>query len=113
MARRGGDSIVIIAWRDIPAQVNGRVGDARHQVILPQVFHTAIDRAAMVADKKTAGDYVAEWRRTAIPLTAGADLASATQAEADRLEELFGTVRLDAFVAAGGWDPDRAEHERV
>jgi 5-methyltetrahydrofolate--homocysteine methyltransferase len=36
--------------------------------MLPHRFQKAIDRAAMVAGKKTAQDYVGEWRRTSYPL---------------------------------------------
>ena len=49
MARRSASEITVILWRDIPAQVNGRDGDERHQIILPGRFQKAIDRAAMVA----------------------------------------------------------------
>lgn len=113
MARRGGNELVTISWRDIPAQVNCRSGDEKHQVILPRRFQKAIDRAAMVADKKTANEYVAEWRRTTAPLATGSVVADAAQTEADRLEASFPLERLDQYVATGGWNPDRPEHERI
>ena len=34
MPRRGGSEVVVILWRDIPAQVNAQVGRERHQVLL-------------------------------------------------------------------------------
>ena len=49
MPRRPSSEIVVIMWRDIPAQINGRDGEAKHQVMLPHRFQKAIDRAAMVA----------------------------------------------------------------
>jgi hypothetical protein len=111
--RRGGDQIVVISWRDIPAQVNGRSGDDKHQVVLPRRFQRAIDEAAMVAGKRSAGDYVAQWRRTAIALPEGeTDLAATTEAEAERLKADFPPERLSVFVTTGGWDPDRAADER-
>lgn len=113
MARRGGNEIVTISWRDIPAQVNCRSGEVKHQVILPRRFQKAIDRAAMVADKKTASEYVAEWRRVATPLDTESVLADAAQTEADRLEAAFPIERLDEYVATGGWNPDRPHHERI
>jgi len=58
---------VLISWRDIPAQVNGGSGDDRVQRILPRRFQRAIDRAAMVAGKTQASQYVGEWRRSVIP----------------------------------------------
>ena len=68
MARRSSSEVVVILWRDIPAQINGKDGEERHQVILPHRFQKAIDRAAMVAGKKTAQEYVGEWCRTSSPV---------------------------------------------
>ena len=44
--------------------MNARSGGDKHQVVLPRRFQRAIDDAAMIADKKTASEYVGEWRRT-------------------------------------------------
>ena len=112
--RRSDDgSLVLISWRDIPAQVNGGSGENRVQRILPRRFQRAIDRAAMVAGKTQASQYVGEWRRTVIPGDA-ADPESAAMAAAAELEEAFPRQRLDEFVKTGGWDPERngqeAEH---
>ncbi len=115
MARRGrSNELVIITWRDIPAQVNGGSGADKHQRILPQRFQGAIDRAAMKAGKKTAGDYVAEWRRSivALPDDFDGDYAAAALAEATRLETEFPAARLKLWVETGGWDPDRPDEER-
>ena len=66
--RRADDgNLVLISWRDIPAQVNAGSGDNRTQRILPRRFQRAIDRAAMVAGKTQASEYVGEWRRTVVP----------------------------------------------
>ena len=111
--RRGASQIVVISWRDIPAQVNGRSGSQKHQVMLPRRFQRAIDEAAMVAGKKSAGDYVAEWKRVSTLLDDGIDVADATDAEAARLKADFTADRLDMYVATGGWDPDRPAEERT
>ena len=42
MPRRGSE-LVVISWRDIPAQVNARAGAEKHQVVLPRRFQRAID----------------------------------------------------------------------
>ena len=103
--RSDGSSLVLISWRDIPAQVNGGAGEDRVQRILPRRFQRAIDRAAMVAGKTQASQYVGEWRRTTIP--AGSDdPEAAAMAAAASLEEAFPRERLDEFVRTGGWDPD-------
>ena len=118
-ARRGGrrrrsddGSLVLISWRDIPAQVNGGSGENRVQRILPRRFQRAIDRAAMVAGKTQASQYVGEWRRTVIPGDA-ADPESAAIAAAAELEEAFPRQRLDEFVTTGGWDPERNGQEAL
>ena len=109
--RRGADDrIIVICWRDIPAQVNAGSGDNRTQRILPRRFQRAIDRAAMVAGKTEASQYVGEWRRV-VRLGNPADPAAAALEAAARLEDEFPRSRLDAFVAAGGWDPDRHQAE--
>jgi hypothetical protein len=106
MPRRGNE-LVVISWRDIPAQVNGRAGDDKHQVVLPRRFQRAIDDAAMVADKKTANEYVGEWRRTALALPNGGNgIVAAAETEASRLDDEFPRERLQRFVENGGWDPD-------
>ena len=109
--RNDGGNLVLISWRDIPAQVNGGSGTDRVQRILPRRFQRAIDRAAMVAGKTQASQYVGEWRRTMIP--AGADdPEAAAMAAAASLEEAFPRERLDEFVRTGGWDPERDGHDQ-
>lgn len=103
MSRRSKDEIVVILWRDIPAQINGKLGDEKHGVVLPHRFQKAIDRAAMVAGKKTAQEYVGEWRRTSYPVTA--DLVATVEATAASIEQEFTNERLHALVDNGGWDP--------
>ena len=112
---RSSNEIVVICWRDIPAQVNGAVGDQKTQRILPQRFQGAIDRAAMKAGKKTAGEYVAEWRRTsiALPDDFDGDIATRVIAEAERIENEFPIERLKLWIETGGWDPDRPDSERA
>ena len=100
---RGGNEVVVIMWRDIPAQINGKAGAERHQVMLPHRFQKAIDRAAMVAGKKTAQDYIGEWRRTEHPLD-GALVETVDQIAAS-IEREFTNERLHVLVANGGWDP--------
>ncbi len=100
---RNKDQMVIILWRDIPAQVNGQRGADRHQVILPHRFQKAIDRAAMVAGKKTAQEYVGEWRRATHPIAG--ELVESIDATAANIEAEFSNERLNTLVTNGGWDP--------
>ena len=100
---RNKDQMVIILWRDIPAQVNGQRGADRHQVILPHRFQKAIDRAAMVAGKKTAQEYVGEWRRATHPIAG--ELVESIDTTAANIEAEFSNERLNTLVTNGGWDP--------
>jgi hypothetical protein len=106
---RRGDELVVISWRDIPAQVNARRGDHKHQAVLPRRFQRAIDEAATVAGKKTASEYVGEWRRRVLPFGADEDVAAAAERAAQGLDGEFPRERLARFVANGGFDPDGAE----
>lgn len=109
--RSTGSQLVTILWRDIPAQVNAGRGAERSQRILPRRFQKAIDRAAMVAGKTQASEYVAEWRRVTSDFDG--DPAVAAIAEAERLEAEFSRERLDEYVAAGGWNPDPDDTDRT
>ncbi len=93
----------MIMWRDIPAQINGKLGEEKHGVVLPHRFQKAIDRAAMVAGKKTAQEYVGEWRRTTYPVTG--ELVACVEATAATIEQEFTNERLMTLVDNGGWDP--------
>ncbi len=85
MARtgRGSRELIVIYWRDIPAQVNAQEGRDRHQVVLGGKFQRAIDRAKRKAKIYTADEEVAQWRRESRPITG--DLASEAQAAADAI----------------------------
>jgi hypothetical protein len=104
MPRRSGREVVVIMWRDIPAQVNAQVGRERHQVLLPDRFQRAIDRAKRKAKIRTAQDDVAQWRRESRPLDG--DAPAAAQAEADRLDAEYSQERLGKLAFAGGWERD-------
>ena len=101
---RGGNSIIIIKWRDIPAQVNAQMGRERYQVILGAKFQRAIDRAKRKASIYTAEEDVAQWSRETLPLEG--DMALAAQSVADRLEEEWTRQRLGVLAYAGGFEKD-------
>ena len=105
--RDGAGDLVVISWRDIPAQVNAGSGEHRVQRILPRRFQRAIDNAAMVAGMSSASQYIGEWRRSR-PVD-GDDPEGAALRVAAGLEAAFPRERLETFVATGGWDPERAE----
>ena len=109
MTRRGSrDALVVIFWRDIPAQVTAGQGSKAEKVLLDARFQHAIDRAAVVAGKTDTQSYVAEWRRTSQPLSSAAlgdhvrDPATAANRRASELEEEFTDERLELLVKNGG-----------
>ena len=61
--------LVIVYWRDIPAQVIAETGRGRKRqsakVELPERFAVAIDRAAMRGGARDTEAYLAAWRRAA------------------------------------------------
>lgn len=95
--------VVVIWWRDIPAQVNAQAGRTKHQVLLHRRFQGSIDHAAMVAGLTTATQYVQQWRREARPC--GPDLEAEASAEAAHIEAVYDRDRLRALAAAGGFEP--------
>lgn len=95
-------SLVVIWWRDIPAQVLARQGRVTHKAVLHRRFQVAIDRAAVKAGKKSASDYIGEWRRVQRPC--GDDLAAEVAAEATRLDAAYTRERLAELIASGGVD---------
>lgn len=101
---RGGSSVVVIMWRDIPAQVNAQSGRDRHQVMLSAKFQRAVDRAKRKAGIYTAEEDVAQWRRISLPLTG--TLEESAQREAERIEGEFSRERLGVLAFAGGYEKD-------
>ena len=94
--------VVIVYWRDIPAQVivgKGRRGQKR---ILPERFEQAIDRAAMKTGEVDTDAYLAEWRK-ADPVTIEGDDAAVADAEAARIDAEYDRDRLKALIANDGW----------
>ncbi|TRZ83669.1 MAG: hypothetical protein D4R92_00530 [Actinobacteria bacterium] len=101
---RGSNEVIVIMWRDIPAQVNAQAGRERKQVQLSDKFQRAIDRAKRKAHIYTADEDIAQWRRISLPLVG--DLGEAAQREADRLDGEYSRERLGRLAFAGGYEAD-------
>jgi hypothetical protein len=94
--------VVIVYWRDIPAQVivgKGRRG-AKKQ--LSERFEQAIDRCAMRIGAKDADAYLAEWRKAA-PYEVEGEQDEVAASVAAQLETEFDTERLKTLIANEGW----------
>ncbi len=97
-------NLIIISWRDIPAQVIVKRGRETAKVQLSQRFQEAVDRAAMRAGRGSSNAYLADWQRSE-PRACGDDLQAEAQAEAARIESLYSDERLEQMVRAKGLDP--------
>ena len=106
---RGSNEVIVIMWRDIPAQVNAKMGRERKQVQLTEKFQRAIDRAKRKAHIYTAEEDIAQWRRVSLPLVG--DMAEAAQREADRLDSEYSRERLGKLAFAGGFEADVKDDE--
>jgi len=93
-------SLIVISWRDIPAQVVVKRGRETAKVQLSQRFQEAVDRAAMRAGKGSSDAYLADWQRNARPC--GEDLQAEANAEAARLEAQFSDADLERLIRAKG-----------
>jgi hypothetical protein len=94
-------SLIIISWRDIPAQVLVKRGRETAKVQLSARFQEAVDRAAMRAGKGSSDAYLADWKRSD-PKACGEDLKAEAAAEAARLEAAFSDADLEALIRAKG-----------
>jgi hypothetical protein len=93
--------LVIVYWRDIPAQVIVKAGRKSAKRELPERFAQAIDAAAMRDGASDTDAYLAEWRRGA-PEPCGDDLEAEADAALARLESEYGRDRLRQLVDNGG-----------
>lgn len=98
-------SLIIIGWRDIPAQVVGRKGRETSKVQLTARFQEAVDRAAMRAGRGTSNAYLEDWKRSP-PRPCGEDIAAEVAAEAARIEARYTDEYLERLVKFKGIDPD-------
>jgi len=94
-------SLIVISWRDIPAQVIVKRGRETSKVQLSQRFQEAVDRAAMRAGKGSSDAYLADWKRSE-PRACGEDLKAEAEAEAARIEARYSDADLERIIKAKG-----------
>lgn len=94
--------LIVVYWRDIPAQVIAKKG-RRDQVKiqLDERFEKAIDRAAMRGGARSTDDYLAEWRK-ADPVEVSDDLQAEAEKAAAALEAEYSEERVKELVTNGG-----------
>jgi hypothetical protein len=96
--------LVLVCWRDIPAQIIVKAGRRTAKRQLDDRFQEAIDRAAMRAGLRDTDGYLGEWRRVAKG-ECGDDLEAEADGAAARVDADYPQERLRALVANGGRQP--------
>lgn len=94
-------NLIVVYWRDIPAQVIVKKGRQTAKRELPLRFTEAIDMCAMRVGARDTDAYLAEWRRGE-PIEVGDDLESEAEKALLDIEQKFNPERLKALVKAGG-----------
>ena len=110
MPRRGND-VVVICWRDIPAQVNGQAGRDRHQV-------AAVGQVPAGHRPGQAQGQDPHRPRGRRPVATGQPAVRRRRgrggaAEAERLEAAYSPERLGELAFAGGWESDLQSKEAM
>lgn len=93
--------LVIVYWRDIPAQVIVRAGRKSAKRELPLRFTEAIDMCAMRVGASDTDAYLAEWRK-GDPVPVGDDLEAEADKAAAQIEADYDKARLVALVKSEG-----------
>lgn len=93
--------LVIVYWRDIPAQVIVKKGRQNAKRELPLRFIEAIDMCAMRSGARDSSDYLEDWRK-ADPVPVGDDLEAEADKAAAELEGQYDKARLVALVNSHG-----------
>jgi hypothetical protein len=93
--------LIIISWRDIPAQVVVKRGRETAKVQLTQRFQEAVDRAAMRAGKGSSDAYLADWKRSD-PQPCDDDIQKVANETAAQLEARYSDEALERLIKAKG-----------
>ena len=95
--------LIVVYWRDIPAQVIVRKGRQNAKRELPLRFTEAIDMCAMRTGAGDTNAYLAEWRK-ADPVPVTDDLEAEAVKALAAIDSEYDKDRLVALVKAGGRD---------
>lgn len=93
--------LVVVYWRDIPAQVIVKKGRQTAKRELSLRFTEAIDMCAMRTGAGDTDAYLADWRRGS-PEPVSDDLEAEADKAMTHLEEAYPRDKLVALVKAGG-----------
>jgi hypothetical protein len=93
--------LIVLYWRDIPAQVIVKENRASAKRELSKRFEVAIATAAMNANLGDSESYLPEWRRVESVVSED-DLHRVATETAARLELDYDDARLERLVERGG-----------
>jgi len=96
--------VVIVYWRDIPAQVIVGKGRRAAKVQLPERFEQAIDRAAMKSGAAGTDEYLSQWRKSDPTEVSGSD-QDVANVQAETLDREYDQDKIISLIANDGWEP--------
>ena len=96
--------LIVVYWRDIPAQVIVKAGRKSAKRELSKRFIEAIDRVAMREEVAATGDYLEQWRR-GDPVPCGDDLEAEADCAMQLIEAEFPADRLRSLGHTGAPQP--------
>jgi hypothetical protein len=99
-------NLVIVYWRDMPAQVIVGKGRRATKAPLPERFEQCIDRAAMKSGMAGDDAYLAQWRKSD-PIEVEGDPEEVVKREAARLDAEYDQEKLKSLIANDGWEEPR------
>ena len=102
--------LIVVKWRDIPAQVIVRQGRKAARRQLPERFEQAIDRCAMKVGARDTDAYLAEWRK-GDPVEVEGDPEALAAAAAEQIDAEYDQARIKALIANDGWATARSDVE--
>ena len=94
--------VIVVYWRDIPAQVIVGKGRKASKVQLPERFEQAIDRAAMKIGAEDTDSYLAEWRK-APPYAVDGKQSEVARLEANRIDTEYNQEKIKLLIRNDGW----------
>lgn len=100
--------VIIVFWRDIPAQIIVGKGRRGVKVQLPERFEQAIDRCAMKVGAVGTDAYLADWRKSK-PRPVAGDPHDIAASEAARIDAEFDRETILRLIGNDGWNSEAPE----
>ena len=95
-------NLIVVYWRDIPAQIIVGKGRKASKIQLSERFEQAIDRCAMKINAKDSDAYLAEWRKSE-PLDVSGFAEEIAKSYAKKIEKEYDNNTLKALISNNGW----------